>query len=72
MKKLVKHSLFRVCYTTKPPEECVSGTWSGGGHRMTVVADSLEEAVERVTAHESGCGELRFGEVVRESIEVWS
>lgn len=70
-KKLSKHSLFRVCYRLEKPEEC-EGTWSGGGHRKTVVADTLEEAIARVTADVAGCGTPTFGEVVRESIEVWS
>ena len=72
MAELVKHSLFRVAYhVEKSPEEC-AGSWSGGGHRKTVVADSLEEAIARVTEHEKGCGSVVFGECVRESMEVWS
>jgi hypothetical protein len=71
-KKLVQHHLFRVCYRTEAPEDCVSGNWSGGGRRMTVVADTVEEAIERVKQHENGCGSVTFGEVVRENLEVWS
>lgn len=68
--KLTKHSLFRCVYRIDSPDdsECKFVV----GHRMTVVADSLEEAVERVQRHEAKCGEVTFTEVVRETIEVWS
>ena len=70
-KKLIKHSLFRVVYRIEKPEEC-EGTWSGNGRRMSVVAHTVEEAIERVKQHESGCSTITFGEVVRETIEVWA
>jgi hypothetical protein len=66
-RKLVKHALYRCAYRLQQPD-CPHMV----GRQMTVVADSLEEAVARVTAHEVGCGELAFSEVKRESIEVWS
>ena len=68
MKTLTKHSLFRCLYHVEATGDCQSI----GGRRMTVVADSIEAAIERVTSHELECGTVKFREVVREGIEVWS
>lgn len=61
--KLTKHGLYRVVYRVDEGDCKV-------GRRLTVVADSLEEATELVSGHEKGT--VTFTEVVLEAIEVWS
>lgn len=65
---LVEHALFRCVYRIEKTDDC-----HAVGCRKTVVADTLEEALARVQEHHNKCGEkIVFGEVVRESIQVWS
>ena len=68
-RKLAQSHLFRVVYRIIEPEGvCFSS------RRKTVVADSLQEAIERVREHEKAeqsCKTIEISEVVREGIEVW-
>jgi hypothetical protein len=77
MTQLTKRSLFRVVYRVDedptPLKEQI--TWSGFGRRKTVVADDLQEAIDKVREHEqTECPKivLHITEVVREQIEVWA
>lgn len=69
---LAKHSLFRVSYSTEGRSKLDEPLRIS--NRKTVVADELQQAIDKVIAHEEECfnAKIVISEVVRENVEVWS